>query len=100
MAAGPYENDKKEKLQERLVEFLMEIAKRSTNQNVFITPVTKYEDLHRLHDDGTWGIEKFAECMSCFQSVLILITLAESSLDKEMDRYGIQIFHIGGVNSL
>ncbi|MEW6504418.1 MAG: DEAD/DEAH box helicase family protein [Chloroflexota bacterium] len=63
--AGPYENDEKARLHERLAELSMEIAKRSNVQNVhldsFIISATKYEDLHRLYDDGTWSIEKFAE---------------------------------------
>jgi len=63
--AGPYENDEKARLHERLAELSMEIAKRSKVQNVhldsFIISATKYEDLYRLYDDGTWSIDKFAE---------------------------------------
>ena len=63
--AGPYENDEKARLHERLVELSMEIAKRSYVQNVhldsFIISATTFDDLKRLYDDGTWSIEKFAE---------------------------------------
>jgi hypothetical protein len=64
--AMPYDNDEKARLHESLPALAKEIAARSkTNRQItldsYIISATKYDDLCRKYDDGTWDREKFAE---------------------------------------
>ncbi len=64
--AMPYDNDEKARLHESLPALARAIAARSkTNKRItldsYIISATKYDDLCRKYDDGTWDREKFAE---------------------------------------
>lgn len=65
LQAGPYKNDEKARLHERLTELAEAIARRSGHQNVmldsFIISTTPYDKLRARYDDGTWDRQKFAE---------------------------------------
>ena len=62
--ARPYSQDDKAQLHERLPELAREISKRSGTTNVqldsFIISETRFEELHKRYDDGTWTREDFA----------------------------------------
>ena len=66
-----YIHDEKAQLHERLPELAREIASRSANPEVqldsFIVSATKYEDLWRRYDNGTWTREDFAAKHILFQ---------------------------------
>jgi len=64
--AMPYDNDEKARLHESLPALAKEIAARSkTNRQItldsYIISATKFDDLYKKYDDGTWDREKFAE---------------------------------------
>jgi len=69
--AGPYDNDKKAQLHERLPELAKEMGRRSKKKNImldsFIISATKYDDLHKRYDNGAWDRKKFAEKHILFQ---------------------------------
>ena len=64
LRAQPYIQDNKAKLHERLPELADEISKRSGTTDVeldaFIISETRYEELYKQYDDGTWTREDFA----------------------------------------
>ena len=66
-----YIHDDRARLHERLPELSREIANRSGNPNVqldsFIVSATKYEDLWRIYDDGTWTRNEFSAKHILFQ---------------------------------
>ncbi len=64
--AKAYQYDEKARLHEVLPALAKEIASRSkTNKHVtvdsYIISATKYEDLYRKYDDGTWDRQKFSK---------------------------------------
>ena len=64
--AGPYANDDKAKLHERLPELAAEIARRSPDApkvvlDSFIISATPYPELSEKYDGGGWSRERFAE---------------------------------------
>jgi hypothetical protein len=69
--AGPYENDEKARLHERLAELSTEIANRSDIKNVildaYIISATPYEELRKMYDDGKWDLNRFTEKHILFQ---------------------------------
>lgn len=70
--AMPYESDEKSRLHEFLPGLAKEIAVRSKTDkqimlNSYIISATKYDDLCRKYDDGSWDREKFTEKHILFQ---------------------------------
>ena len=63
--AKAYIHDEKARLYERLPELAKELEKRSKKKDItldsFIISATRYDDLRKRYDDGTWDMEKFAE---------------------------------------
>ena len=68
--AGPYVNDDKARLHERLPDLGKEVAERSQMENIdidsFIVSATPYSELRRNYDDGSWDLERFAEAHILF----------------------------------
>ncbi len=71
LTAPAYINDNKARLHERLPGLAREIASRSGNPEVqldsFIVSATKYEDLRKRYDSGTWTRDDFADKHIFFQ---------------------------------
>jgi len=69
--AGPYDNDKKAQLHERITELAKEMGLRSKKKNIrldsFIISATPYDDLYKRYDNGTWDRKKFTEKHILFQ---------------------------------
>lgn len=65
MHAGPYVNDQKARLWEKLPGLAAEIGKHSSRTNIyldsFIISSTPYPELQPHYDDGTWDRKKFAD---------------------------------------
>jgi len=63
--AEAYMHDEKARLHERLPDLAKEMGQRSKKKNImldsFIISETKYDDLYKRYDDGTWDRVKFAE---------------------------------------
>ncbi len=63
--AGPYRHDHKARLHERLATLGESISARTGVYRVsldsFIISATSYDDLHKVYDDGSWDIQKFAD---------------------------------------
>lgn len=63
--AGPYRHDHKARLHERLAKLGESISARTGVYGVsldsFIISATSYDDLHKVYDDGSWNIQKFAD---------------------------------------
>ena len=64
LTAKAYVHDHKAKLHERLPDLASAISQRSGTCNVsldsFIVSATRYEELYKRYDDGSWTTEKFA----------------------------------------
>ena len=64
LTAKAYVHDDKAKLHERLPDLASAISQRSGTCNVsldsFIVSATRYEELYKRYDDGSWTTEKFA----------------------------------------
>jgi len=62
--AGPYDNDNKARLHEKLPSLAQEIGNRSKHKHVtldsYIISATSYDDLRKKYDNGSWDKEKFA----------------------------------------
>ena len=63
--SGPYRNDDKARLHERLSELGRAISKRTGVSGVtldsFIISATPYNDLQKIYDDGTWNVRRFSD---------------------------------------
>ena len=63
--AGPYLHDHKARLHERLAALGESISAQTGVYGVsldsFIISSTSYNDLHKVYDDGSWDIQKFAD---------------------------------------
>lgn len=63
--SGPYRNDDKARLYERLSELGKAIHKRTGVRGVtldsFIISATPYNDLRKVYDDGTWDVQRFSD---------------------------------------
>lgn len=68
--AEAYEHDRKARLHEALPGLAKEIRTRSGVENVtldsYIVSATRYEDLHKKYDDGSWDRERFAQAHILF----------------------------------
>lgn len=68
--AGPYRDDDKARLHERLPALAKAMCGRAKLKNValdsFIVSATPYEDLRTRYDDGTWERKRFAEAHILF----------------------------------
>ena len=68
--AGPYVNDYKARLHERLPDLGKEVAERSQMENIdidsFIVSATPYSELRPNYDDGSWDLGRFAEAHILF----------------------------------
>ncbi|MBN1547542.1 MAG: DEAD/DEAH box helicase family protein [Syntrophaceae bacterium] len=68
--AGPYENDDKATLHEKLPSLSAGICKRTGRHDItldsFIVSETPYEDLHAVYDNGSWDKKKFTEAHILF----------------------------------
>ena len=68
--AGPYVNDDKASLHERLPDLAESAEERSQIQNIrldsFIVSATPYDELCRKYDNGKWDLEQFAEAHILF----------------------------------
>ena len=64
LTAKAYVHDHKARLHERLPDLASAISQRSGTCNVsldsFIVSATRYEELYKRYDDGSWTTEKFA----------------------------------------
>jgi hypothetical protein len=70
--AGPYQNDEKARLHERLPKLAAELAQRSGREDIrldsFIISATSYPVLRAKYDNGKWDLKKFTEKHILFQA--------------------------------
>lgn len=68
--SGPYRNDDKARLHEKMPKLAKTIGTRTKLNNVtldsFIVSATGYDDLRKRYDDGTWDRKRFADAHILF----------------------------------
>ncbi len=68
--AEAYKHDEKAQLHNRLTELAKKIGERSRRYDItldsYIISATRFEDLRKRYDDGTWDLERFEEAHILF----------------------------------
>ena len=91
--AGPYKNDEKSQLHEKLPELAKEIAERSkTRKQVvldsYIVSATPYDELHKRYDNGTWNRQKFMEAHILFPEFIDAYNYIKITMEQPLTKPG------------
>ena len=58
--AEAYQHDDRARLHERLAKLTRELGNENVTLDSYIVSATRYDDLRRRYDDGSWDMERFA----------------------------------------